>query len=297
VWFELNRPGIDAAFLRGLQESFGGWGGPAEFEWWFRRRVGGPSADLLTLTEGDELAAGSAISYRVADLSGADELVAVMTGSWTAPSYRRRGCFGELIERSRETAFRRGTRFLLGISGAHRPSRDPLAAASFATAEAWYLNAETVAPGPLPPRTARQPTDDKLARWFHEHRPGRGFVYAPTDVFVEQARLSAADVVETSDGHWAICERRADTLQIQAIVSDAPTDPTRVAAALATAAAHARRSGLIALGYTTLAETARAAGELGFRTEPGVVYAMPTGDSSPPSDLLAGLAFQALDRA
>lgn len=233
--FLLNPPGVEPAYLEALQRNFGGWGGEAEFFWWFRRDVGAPRADLLVLVEGgDTLVAGTAVSYRRLGMGGGcEELAGVMTGAWTASQYRRRGCFSELIERAREVAGGRGAAMLLAFASADPASREALARASFAETDTWHLAGE--AQGRPADRRATRPSDGQLHHWFHENRAGAGIDYPTVQTFAEQALLRdpSTRVAEAPGGLWGILAAEHAGGGVQAVISEelAP-DPTAVATAL-----------------------------------------------------------------
>jgi hypothetical protein len=233
--FMLNPSGVEPAYLEALQRNFGGWGGEGEFMWWFRRKVGAPEADLLVLVEGgDTLVAGTAVSYRQLDLgSGRIAQVGCITGAWTGPQYRRKGCFKELIERAREVAGKRGASMLLAFATNDPSSHDALARVSFAEAETWHLAGEAQG-RPADPRAAR-PTDKQLYDWFHLNRAGAGIVYQPLEVFREQALLTdpLTRVAEAPGGLWGILGAESAGGGVQAVISEELLpDPTLVATAL-----------------------------------------------------------------
>jgi len=233
--FLLNPPGVEPAYLEALQRNFGGWGEQAEFLWWFRRKVGGPVADLLVLVEnGDTLVAGTAVSYRrLAMAGGREEVAGVITGAWTAPQYRRQGCFSTLIERAREVAGRRGASMLLAFSSTDPSSRDALARASFAETDAWHLEGEAKG-RPADPR-ARRPSDAELHRWFHENRAGAGIDYPTVEIFSAQALLfdPTTRIAEAPGGIWGILAAEHTGGGVQAVISEElGPDPTAVATAL-----------------------------------------------------------------
>lgn len=233
--FMLNPPGVERAYLEALQRNFGGWGGEGEFNWWFKRRAGAPPADLLVLVEGgDTLVAGTAVSYRQMDLgTGRIAQVGCITGAWTGAQYRRKGCFKELIERSRDVAAQRGATMLLAFATNDPSSHDALARASFAETETWHLAGEAHG-RPADPRATR-PTDRQLYDWFHLNRAGAGIVYQPLEVFAEQALLTdpLTRVAEAPGGLWGILGAESSGGGVQAVISEELLpDPKLVATAL-----------------------------------------------------------------
>ncbi len=95
------------------------------FEWAFRRRIApAPMPDLLVLRGGDHLMAGSAVNYRTVSLpNGESALAGIMTGSWTLPEARGRGCFSRMIRASEELVAGHGGTMLLAFVTAKNPSR------------------------------------------------------------------------------------------------------------------------------------------------------------------------------
>lgn len=233
--FMLNPAGLEPAYLEALQRNFNGWGGEAEFVWWFEREVGAPRADLLVLVEGgNTLVAGTAVSYRRLDLGGGrKQLAGFITGAWTASQYRRRGCYSELIAHAREVAGRRGAAMLLAFAADDPASRNPLARASFAETESWHLGGDAQG-RPADPR-ARRPGNAELHHWFHHNRAGAGIDYPTLDVFVEQALLRdpTTRVAEAPGGLWGILAAEHTGGGVQAVISEELLpDPTAVATAL-----------------------------------------------------------------
>ena len=232
--FMLNPQGVEPAYLEALQGNFRGWGGPAEFDWWFKRPVGASIADLLVLTTGgDTLVAGVAVTYRRLRLAGERlEVVGLLTGAWTATQYREQGCFSHLIERARGVAAQRGAAMLLAFLSRDQPARGPVAKASFEESEAWHVPGGGGAPPPDP--RLKRPTNAALHHWFHQNRVGAGFDY-PEQVFVEQALLNdpSTRISEAPGGLWGILASDMSGGGVQAVVAEElMPDPTAVAGAL-----------------------------------------------------------------
>jgi GNAT superfamily N-acetyltransferase len=232
--FRLNPEGIEPAYLAALQRAFPGWGGPAEFDWWFRRSAGGPEADMLVLEERDTLVAGMAVVYRIVRAAdGRQALAGALTGAWTDPRSRRSGCFSELIQRARETSQAHGATMLLGFMRAGRESRGRMAAAADACIETWALRADGQATGPTPAGSA--PGADELQAWFHARPGGIRIAYPTPEIFAERARLERSAVVRCGRETWAIVERRGELGHVHAVVAPPPgPDPGQLAAAIAT---------------------------------------------------------------
>ncbi len=232
--FMLNPQGVEQAYLEALQGNFGGWGGPAEFDWWFKRPAGATAADLLVLTTGgDTLVAGTAVTYRRLRMAGERrDVVGLLTGAWTAIQHRGQGCFSHLIERARAVAGQRGATTLLAFCSEGHPARGPVAKASVEESETWHVPGGGGAPSP--DRRQKRPTNAALHRWFHENRVGAGIDY-PSEVFMEQALLNdpSTRVSEAPGGLWGILASDMSGGGVQAVVAeDLMPDPIAVAAAL-----------------------------------------------------------------
>jgi len=295
--FELNPPGAEAAYLRGLQASFPGWGDRTDFAWWFRRAIGARPADLLTLAERDVLIAGMALSYRRFHPGGgaAESLVAILSAAWTRPEHRRGGCFAELVEHADTVAASRGAVALLAFVSGGRASRRVLEAAASERIASWQLRSGPRLAGEPPAPAARRPAPDAAAlrRWFHEHRAGGGFVYPSPGVFAEQARLSRGGVAvaDAADGHWAI----VDDERVRAVLHEsAPLEADATAAALAQVA-RGRRPGLRA--YTTQRRVAEAAQRAGFEADEAQLVVLPVGGRPTAPLRVAEAWLHELDRA
>lgn len=282
--FALNPPGVEAAFLRGLQASFPGWGGAAQFRWWFRREVGARPADLLALLDGDEMIAGAAVSYRRFDTCAASgaaseraRLLAILGSAWTAPGHRRRGSFATLVDRARAVAAERGAEALLAFAARGRASTRALERAAEARIESWWLR-HRGAPA-RPPREPRGPGPcaQQLRRWFHEHRPAAGFVYPTAAVFAEQARLAdpRTAVVTVRGRLWSIV---AGGLVLAVVDGEGRLEPAGAAVELAELG---RARGELD-AYTTNPELAGELAGAGFGADPGGVYVLAAAGAASP---------------
>ena len=174
---ELNPGGAEREYLAALNASFGAWGDEARFAWAFRRTAGGPPADLMLLRDGGALLAGSAVSYRQARWGAATPtLVGIMTGSWTLPAARGKGCFTRIIDESRACCRARGAALLLAFVTEDNASFRRLRDAGSRLYETAYWN---LAPGAGPasaaePRAPAVPADAPALHAAHEGRPDEG---------------------------------------------------------------------------------------------------------------------------
>ena len=101
--FVINPENYRKEYIANLNACFGNWGGEVEYEWGLQRQVGKHSTDIMLIeNEEDGVIAGSAVSYR--KLEGKEDSfeIGIMTGSWTLPAARRKGCFTKMINCSRD---------------------------------------------------------------------------------------------------------------------------------------------------------------------------------------------------
>ena len=99
----INPENYETNYLNYLNTCFPNWGNKTTFDWIFNRKCGLKKADFLILKDdNDQVIAGSAVTYRklkLADKSIVD--IGIMTGSWTLPEARGKGCFSQIIEESK----------------------------------------------------------------------------------------------------------------------------------------------------------------------------------------------------
>lgn len=121
--FIINPENYQSEYIKNLNECFNGWGGNREYDWVFNRNVGEHPADILLIqNEEDGVIAGSGISYR--KLSGKDISVeiGIMTGSWTLPAARKKGCFTKMIHCSKDLCRENDVPFLTAFVTETNPS-------------------------------------------------------------------------------------------------------------------------------------------------------------------------------
>jgi GNAT superfamily N-acetyltransferase len=170
---------VEPLYLAQLNACFPGWGGKAMFDWCFRRRAGGPPADLFVAAEGGRLIAGTAVTYRRALRAGcaAPEMIACMTGSWTDPAARGRGLFKAMIEAARAQAAARGCALLIAFATEANASARALQGAGATVLPTAYLATARVTKGspivPLDSGTAAatfmaRDLDASLSRLLYE---------------------------------------------------------------------------------------------------------------------------------
>ncbi|WP_029032983.1 GNAT family N-acetyltransferase [Salinimicrobium terrae] len=101
--FVINPKGYREEYISNLNACFGHWGGDAEYKWGLERQIGKHTTDIMLIeNEEDGVIAGSAVSYRKLSRGNTSFDIGIMTGSWTLPAARRKGCFTKMINCSKE---------------------------------------------------------------------------------------------------------------------------------------------------------------------------------------------------
>lgn len=119
----INPDNYKNQYIQNLNECFKGWGGDREYKWVFERQVGPHHSDILLIeNKEDGVIAGSGVSYR--QLSNPENSIdiGIMTGSWTLPAARRKGCFTKMINSSKELCRKNEVPFLTAFVTDSNPS-------------------------------------------------------------------------------------------------------------------------------------------------------------------------------
>lgn len=225
---EINPTGIDANYLNGLKTCFPGWGDTQMAQWAFRRAlIPDPMPDLLVLRQDGELLAGSAVSYRTVVVpNGSSVRAGIMTGSWTLPAARGRGCFSRIIEESVAITRERGGTLLLAFVTEDNPSYRQLQRAGSAVFPTWYLIAEIDGSTRDTKASAERGlvvVDETelarvLPRWAEERQGRCRFSYSCFEDWKGQFvdRPARIEAVRNESGSFAILEKHPTTDRIQA---------------------------------------------------------------------------------
>lgn len=289
---ERNPRGADALYLQSLNACFPGWGDERAFQWALRRRVGGPSTDLMLLREGGELLAGSAVSYRTLETgTGKRALVGIMTGSWTLPAARGRGAFTKIIEESVALTREHGGALLLAFVTETNASFRRLEAAGSVLFPTRYVSGR--AGLPAPGARAGVERDAMAAKdWFKrfdESRPaGAHFAYASVDEWVGQhiERPGRPVLVEVDGAGAALVETHGDFDRVQAIAAQGDEARGQVIASCLQRAAN--RGKRLFLFESKPTRAGRLVQGLGLDAAKGYLTALPAHEAAS-ADLLMGV--------
>jgi hypothetical protein len=137
----INPDNYQGNYINYLNQCFDNWGGNREYEWVFNRTVGDKISDIIIIKdENNETIAGSGITYRKIDSQNGGVIdIAIMTGSWTLPKARGRGCFSKIIQISREISNKKGVTYLTAFVTENNASFRRLKVAGSFLLPSYYL--------------------------------------------------------------------------------------------------------------------------------------------------------------
>lgn len=274
----VNPQGIETAYLHGLNTSFQQWGDRDALRWVVERRVGDLSADLLTLEDEGGLLAGSAVTYRPALLRNTRVNVGIMTGSWTSPEARGRGCFARMIEASVELAKGKGAALLLAFVTESNASYRGLRRAGPALFPTHYLvsGEETAAPEPGLAATPVGPDDPQveaiLARRTSPRIGGAHLAYDVAELRAQiLGRAGHIEVLLIADRGAAVIETKGDLDRVLLVLPASPDAFADCARALLRRAQEHRRRLFL---FTTSPDWRDTCAALGMKASPGWLTAL-----------------------
>lgn len=300
---QINPAGVEAHYLDSLNLCFGGWGDARAYDWTFRRPVGGPAADLMVLRDDGALMAGSAVVYRTVRMPGGEMVRAgIMTGSWTLPEARGKGCFSTVIRESAGLARQRGSPLLLAYVTAANASFRRLEAAGAALVPTHYCVSGPETPVPrgelrVSPVADLAATCEKIHHMLAESRSGRAHFHYTipewTSQFVD--RPTATEVLAVGDAAWCVVEKAGDTDRLLALVM---REGAPLAECLGSLLRRAQERGRKLFHFCTSAEWHDESVRLGLTIIPGYLTILGTGDGSGPAGMApaAGWSIQSGDR-
>ena len=290
---ESAAPQDDPHYLAALQSCFGGWGGEREFAWYFRRPFDGRVADRFVISEDGEWIAGSAVTWRrLTDGGGTVRPVGVMTGSWTLPAARGRGCFKAIIDRSRQLAVQRGADWLLAFVTEDNASRRLLERAGSLMIPAYYLWSEegTASTGVGAAAELVEPSAenvDRLWRLYAQQTAGTlRFSYPDADAWADQfvKRPLPVEILHFEKAGTAIVERHPIFDRILATV---PLSADRNLDLAGAVHARALQAGRRFFAFTTCrAEAEALKTEYALGGTPGFITLLPAASEPPAAGLV-----------
>jgi GNAT superfamily N-acetyltransferase len=275
---EVNPPGVEAEYLRGLNLCFGRWGDAPFFDWCFRR-PGWPAADLIVARGEQGLLSGSAVTYRTVLLPNGRRLFSgTVTGSWALPAARGQGVFQRLLAACVQQAAARGAPTALSWTTVDNTSTrgvQRLGAGQFASV---YASSGPGTPVPAAALPVGPPADADGALEAMLAELGRGqegyarIGYTPAEWRAQfLARPAEVELLAIGDAGWAAVERAGEWDRVQALVPAAPDALAPCLAALLRRAAGAGRRLFV---FSTLPTWMEQLAALGLEARPGYLSVM-----------------------
>ncbi len=219
------------------------------------------AAYRVVLAESDQWLAGSAVSWRRLSTANRDgQLVGIMTGSWTLPDARGRGCFARLIELSREACVDAGATLLLAFVTETNASRRQLEKAGAAMIPSLYIRSSEEQPLPAetsskaPELALANPSDEAVDQLYRRHRDLRArttrFVYSTPQSWRSQfvERTSPVQLLSHPELGTAVVERHPE---FDRMLASIPLNPEGSLALEAAVCHGALTAGRRFFGFTT----------------------------------------------
>jgi hypothetical protein len=129
-------------YIECLNKCFENWGGFDNYNWTFTRECGSDKADIIVLKKNGDILAGSAITYRMANINNELVKVGIMTASWTLPEARGQGCFAGIVEESLKLTSDNNTALLLSFGTGTNASFRGLKRAGAEFVPLYYMESE-----------------------------------------------------------------------------------------------------------------------------------------------------------
>ncbi|MFC1853993.1 GNAT family N-acetyltransferase [candidate division CSSED10-310 bacterium] len=222
----INPPNMNSEYLKALNFCFNSWGDLAMFHWCFTRTIGGLSNDIIVIKENDELIAGSGVTYRPIRIhTGIISTVGIMTGSFTLPASRGKGCFTEMIKTSKALCAQKGVALLLAFVTADNASFRRLANAGSALYPTWYLFNQKASPDLVNCSNFHviNPDDDDVTNRifelsFSNQKNKTHFTYT-YDEWKSQFihRPSAITIISFEEANYCLMDEKSEVIKILAL--------------------------------------------------------------------------------
>ncbi len=225
----INPPHIKEQYLRYLNQVFGNWGDAEKYFWYFQRKTAFPDADVMVLKNGEQLLAGSGVSYRqIRFPNGGEAIIGIMSGSWTLPEARGQGCFTRIIEESVQLTTQKGGALLIAFVTEDNASFRQLAKAGSALFPSTYIFSTPDTPRPKHAaalhvieknNAAANEIQEKLETRYADRIH---FVYpSPKDLSDNYFhRTVPTEVLQDKMGGIAVIETKPDTYLLQLHTSE-----------------------------------------------------------------------------
>jgi GNAT superfamily N-acetyltransferase len=259
-----------------LNQCFPGWGDQQFFHWAYQRAMPAqPAPDYLVLSESGADIAGSGINYRQVLLPHGGAVTAgIMTGSWTLPAARGRGCFSRMIEESIRLTADRGGALLLAFVTEDNPSCRQLLKAGAASFPTSYLSWRPGAASPAGHHDLRPVANipqHLFQRWLQTKTGFAHFEYPSLEAWCSQITRRPTNIMSLQRADdFAVMEEKGDTYRLLAYLESETEKPIDFVARLRNYAAQNSKGLFI---FSSEPEFSQSAIEDGFVHRPGFITA------------------------
>lgn len=225
----INPPNIQEQYLRCLNQVFGDWGDAEKYFWYFGRKTAFPNPDVMVLKNGEQLLAGSGVSYRrIRFPNGGETVIGIMSGSWTLPEARGQGCFTRIIEESIQLTAQKDGAMLIAFVTEDNASFRQLAKAGSALFPSAYIFSTPDTPHPKHAAALHiAEKNEATAKEIQEKLKTRyvdrlHFVYpSPDDLSANFfQRAVPTEVLQDETGSVAVIETKPDTYLLQLFTAE-----------------------------------------------------------------------------
>lgn len=217
----INPKNYQEQYIENLNHCFSDWGGQNEYHWTFQRKAGNFESDIIIIKddEGDVIA-GSGVTYRKLSTRDHDEIdIGIMTGSWTLPKARGKGCFSEIINISKELCARKAVHFLTAFVMENNPSFRRLKdAGSILIPTSHFISKETIYPSENQvSETKWKPQYQKelYYKFKNNKRHCLAFDYTADEFFKQYIyRIKKTILIQFSSNELAVIEETKDIIKV-----------------------------------------------------------------------------------
>lgn len=137
---KINPEGYKKDFIENLNYCFNGWGGEETYNWVFERKVGRFSPEIAVIqNEEDGVIAGTGYTYRKINYNGNIINFGIVSGSWTLPAARRKGCLSKLVEKGKYLSAEKKLPFVAAFMVDSNPSSRRLRALGAKMVQVYHL--------------------------------------------------------------------------------------------------------------------------------------------------------------
>lgn len=280
----INPKNYQEQYIENLNHCFSDWGGQNEYHWTFQRKAGNFESDIIIIKddEGDVIA-GSGVTYRKLRTQDHVEIdIGIMTGSWTLPKARGKGCFSKIINISKELCAQKNVPFLTAFVMENNPSFRRLKdAGSILIPTSHFISKETIYPSENQvSETKWKPQYQKELYYKFKNNKSHylAFDYSVNE-FLQQYinRIKNTSLLQIANNDLAIIEEARDIIKVLFFTHEDVDSYINNVRSLANWGLKTRSKRLLL--FSTKKEISNALDNLGFQKSPGYFTVLNTQDN------------------